>query len=102
MKPLLPTLKEKKRYLKIEIRTPVNKDHSQELLKQLKATLGLFDSAEAGLQKIKKTKQNYIIRCSVKSLPKVKMALLLITKLANEDARLRITKISGILNKIEE
>jgi RNase P/RNase MRP subunit POP5 len=102
MKPLLPTLKEKKRYIAYTIHSTQTVS-GKALLQELRQLLGLFDSAAAGLQHItfnQKTGEG-VFRTSVKSVPKVRAALTLVKKINNTPVRVVTTKVSGILNKVK-
>ena len=105
MKPLLPTLKEKKRYIAYEVQTKdsLQKDCSHALLKELQGLLGVFDGAAAGLQSInydKKT-QRGVLRTSVKVADKVRAVLSMIKQLDGADVRIVTLGVSGILNKTQ-
>lgn len=106
MKPLLPTLKEKKRYLAYEIATqaPLRVDCSRTLIQEIKRMLGLFDSAAAGLQSISYDlgKQQGVLRIATRSVPKVRAALTLITHVNNIDVRITTKGVSGILRKVPQ
>jgi len=102
MKPLLPTLKENKRYLGYEIRSerPIS---ASALLAELTGILGRFDSARAGMQMIKhdsKTGRG-VLRTSVEAAPRVRAAMVLCSSI-NGPARIRILSSSGILNRSVE
>jgi len=105
MKPLLPTLKEKKRYVKYQIitATPLRRDVSGELLDRVTTLLGVFGTAEAGLLSIRydPETQTGILRTSVKALPKIKVALLMTTFLGRTKVCIRTLGVSGILKKTE-
>ncbi len=105
MKPLLPTLKEKKRYVKYQVITasPLRRDVSDELLQRLRRTLGVFGSAEAGLLSIHydTRTQTGVLRTSVAALPKVRAALLLTTFLSRTRVAIRTLGVSGILKKTD-
>ena len=104
MKPLLPTLKEKKRYLAYEITsTKPLAECSHAFIRELQRLLGMFDSAAAGLQSIKYNKktQQGILRTSTKTVPKVRAALTLIQQLNGVHVRIVTKSVSGILNKTE-
>ena len=103
IKPIIPALKEKKRYLVYEIisDSPISKDVSEEIVKKSKEFLGVFDSAKAGIQHVDydvKT-QRGVIRVAVKSLDKMKTSLALINQLNDEEASIRTIGVSGILKK---
>ena len=51
LKPLIPSMRERKRYLAYEIisKESLKKDISSEMIKLVNKTLGLFDSAQSGI-----------------------------------------------------
>ena len=101
MKPLSPTLKEKKRYLMYSVEAQKT-IRPQAILKELQTILGLFESARAGMQSIKFSHNKGVLRVSLESLPKVRAAFTLIQKVQEVPCRIRIHKITGILNKTDE
>lgn len=102
MKPLLPTLKEKKRYVVYELLSeqPVH-GGEKAVLEHLQRTLGLFDGAKAGILPLRYDEklQTGIIRVSNASVDKVKAAILLLTKVNGLTVIARIRGVSGILDK---
>lgn len=105
MKPLLPTLKERQRYITYEVITAskVHEDISDTLLRQISDILGVFGMAEAGILSISydtKT-QTGILRVNHDQVPRVKAALLMITHLGRTQVIVRTTGVSGILKKVK-
>ena len=108
IKGLMPSLKEKKRYLAIKINTfddqkiystrPMN-----ELLEKMRSVLGVFDSAEAGLMPVNfdSTTNIAIIRSSNKMIDKVKASLIFINELGTQQVILSTIKVSGMINKVK-
>ena len=86
IKPLLPSLREKPRYIKYKTEKMLSKDCIYNGIKQFLGELGM---AKAGV----KMMDNNIIRTNSKYVDEVKSALLLIKGL-------NITNVSGLLNKI--
>lgn len=107
MKPLLPTLKEKKRYLVYVIETekheelPKNIHHK--IIHCVEQRIGLFMSAKAGLMHInyEQKTQRGIIKTSVQSTHWVRAALMLITQIEHIPLRITVIGTSGILKKTE-
>lgn len=102
---LLPSLKEKKRYLvyKILAQAPLNQP-DKALLNEITTLLGIYDSAKAGLQLItynKDTKKG-ILRIEVSMVDKVKAILLMITQLNKTEVVVQSTYCTGLLNKAKE
>lgn len=105
MKPLLPTLKEKKRYIVYEVQTkdPLQKDVSRAILRELQTLLGVFDGASAGVNSTSydnKT-QRGVLRISVKGSDKVRAALAMIKQIEETKVRIVTLGISGILKKTQ-
>jgi ribonuclease P/MRP protein subunit POP5 len=104
IKSLLPSLKERKRYLAVKIEAvngTINRNPTEEIIQKLKALLGVFDSADAGLMYLDYDSKNNVsfIKCSAHSLDKVRAALLFITELGVEQVILRSLKASGMVDK---
>ncbi len=103
LKPILPSLKEKKRYLVYEVlsQKPLEKDVSEEILNKTKGFLGIFDSAKAGLQNVEydKKTQRGVIRVTTTQVDKLKTSLALISQLNEEESTIRTIGVSGILKK---
>ncbi len=105
MKPLLPTLKERKRYIVYELlsQKSLGRAPEQAVLDHLRARLGLFDSAKAGILPVRydQKTQSGILRVSHASVDKVKAALLLLTTIGSQQVIPRVRGVSGILKKTE-
>jgi RNase P/RNase MRP subunit POP5 len=104
MKPLLPTLKERQRYIVYEVisASPVQ-DISETLLHKLAEILGVFGMAEAGILSVSydtKT-QTGILRTNHDQVVRVKAALLMITHLGKTQVIIRTRGVSGILKKVK-
>lgn len=98
MKPLLPTLKEKKRYLVYELESEkVISPHA--IIRQVQKILGIFDSAKAGLLHISYENKRGVIKTSLESVTKVRAALTLIKEIDASAVRINVIGTSGILNK---
>lgn len=98
-------MKEKKRYLVYELisKEPLTGNPQQHVLAHLKRTLGLFDSARAGVQPVAWDRQGQTgtLRVSVKGVDAVKAALLLLTEVEGTKVIPRTKGVSGILKKTE-
>jgi len=106
MKGLLPSLRQKKRFIVFKIETENNykfdfKDVSYEILDQLILFLGSIDFSNGGIwllrDKFNKEKQIFYLRVSTKLKNKTIAALLLIDKLQNYNVRIKILGVSGTL-----
>ncbi len=104
LKGLMPSLKEKKRYLRIKIHSEGlnQKNPMNNIIFELKKILGVFDSAMAGLTPVKTDFKNkeVILRTSAKSLDRVRAALLFITNLGTDKVILQTVKTSGTLKAV--
>jgi len=103
LKPVLPSLREKKRYISCDI-LPKQDISFQTLKKEINShllrTLGEIGHSKAGIQYIQHNKK-MIIRTSNKELTSTRAALMLINKINNKKARIKTAKISGILKKLK-
>ncbi|MBW2977297.1 ribonuclease P protein component 2 [Candidatus Woesearchaeota archaeon] len=110
IKTLLPTLKEKKRYLAFEIisEQAVNdfKAVSDQIMSKSLEFLGQLGVAKAGIQILPdcwSTKlQRGVIRVGYKNVDELKSALTFVQKINNKEVILKSVGVSGILNKAKE
>ncbi len=105
MRPLLPTLKERKRYIVYEVISskPLQSDISAALLKNLAEKLGLFDSAGAGLLSVRYDKKTQfgILRCNHQYVNRVKAAMTITIFIGKTRVAIRTLGVSGVLAKTE-
>ncbi len=111
-KVLLPTLKERQRYIVFECitaHTPVHfKDVYDDILMQVQSMLGIFDGAAAGLAPVKyhDAKMRGIIRVTHTSVDKVKTCLGLIHAAGPAGRTVPVTiktiAVSGIAQRAKE
>lgn len=105
-KPLLPTLKEKKRYLLYQLHAQATTGTSagKQLERRLNATLGVFDAAAAGLLTITYDghKKRGIIKTSNDAAGKVRAAMLLIDELDGQPLMAQPLLTTGILQKAKQ
>ena len=87
IKPLLPSLREKPRYIAYKLEKKLNKEYIYDNIKRFLGELGM---AKAGVRVM----DNNIVRTNSKHVDKVKSALLLIKGL-------HIKKVSGLLGKVK-
>ena len=107
LKPLRPSLREKKRYLVYEISgaQEVSFHQLQEaLIVELNKMLGIFDSASAGIMPIKYDKETRrgILRLNHTAVLKVKACFVLLQQLENQPVLVKSLGVSGILKKAKE
>lgn len=108
MKPLYPTLKEKKRYILIKIFSDYRFRFSvieEELKQKLKEFLGETETAKAGIIIFKESwspkSKTFILRVGIKQVDKLKGAITLIKSIKNKPVILSSLKTSGKLNKLK-
>jgi RNase P/RNase MRP subunit POP5 len=103
IKGLMPSLKEKKRYMNIEI-IPFDEDKYigrplNELITKINKNLGIYDAAGAGIIPIDLKNNHALIRVSAKYLDRVKSTLLMISEIGEKKIILKTKKVSGSINK---
>ena len=107
IKPILPSLREKKRYLAFEV---VSKARIRDfatlktaILTSLSSFLGVFNMAKAGTILLEDTwdrkKQRGLIRVNHRYVDDVKFALMRIDKIKRQSIIIRRLGVSGILKK---
>ena len=103
MKPLLPSLREKKRYVVFEIvGNKIDKKKTEkEINSNLLKFLGELGVSRANIKIIGDSWENNkgVIRVKVKYLDELKMSLGLIKKLDNKKVIVNVIGVSGILKK---
>ncbi|MCF8013997.1 hypothetical protein K9K83_06525 [Candidatus Woesearchaeota archaeon] len=105
MKSLLPTLKEKKRYIVFEIVNIEKKTQTNMLTKisqKIQQILGLFDSAEAGLMVVELKKNKGIIRVNNKYVDKTIAAMLFIKEIDDVPVIIKPITTTGLLQKAKQ
>lgn len=118
-KPLLPTLKERQRYVVYSVITELNhenkannKDFSNNfnwisgelIIEELNKLLGIFDGAKAGLMNMGFNKETGkgIVRVTNTHVDKVRVCLGLIRDLNGKKIILNTIYVSGMLNKAKQ
>ncbi len=108
MKPkiLLPSLKEKKRYLAFEVKADTelaHKDARQAIRNEMSKLVGDIGMAKAGLMFLDDWKDNKgILKVNNKSVDEAKAALTMLQKINNKKVIVKSIGVSGILNKIRQ
>jgi ribonuclease P/MRP protein subunit POP5 len=110
LKPILPSLREKKRYLVFEIISENKLDNpsiiSKEITEKCSRFLGEMGMAKAGIlilnDKYNKEKQKGIIKVNNKMLNELKAALCLIKEINNTQVIVKSAGVSGILKKAQD
>ncbi|MBT7902870.1 hypothetical protein HN587_03330 [Candidatus Woesearchaeota archaeon] len=109
MKPLLPSLREKKRYIVYEIISdkPIKdvKSISKAFWRVFSGFLGELGCSEAGIilleDKYNKKNQRGLIRVATKFVDKLKASLAVVEQIDNEDVIVKTIGSSGTLKKAE-
>lgn len=109
IKPVLPSLREKKRYLVFEIISDKKienlSDVSESITRSCHNFLGEMGMAKAGLlilnDKYNKEKQRGIIRVSNKMVDNLRAALCFIKEIDNQKVIVKSVGVSGILRKAQ-
>jgi len=102
-KPLLPTLRTKKRYVvyeKISDKDIKNKDVYNAIISSYKECFGKFGLGEAGIMNSKIYKKNKgILKINHKYVDKLKTAMAMITEIDKKKVIIKTITVSGILKK---
>lgn len=101
-KALLPSLREKKRYLVFEVISEVNlsfKDMKDAIFSGFKELFGLEGLAKAGLEFVEYNQNKGMIRTSTKGLDMLKASFCFVRKINKQDVVLRSLGVSGMLKK---
>lgn len=105
MKPILPSLREKKRYISYEIiaEKPIKREAIIGALNQgLLRFLGEFGSAKAGIMFIENKENKGILKVNNTMVDQVKSGLILIKDINSEKVIIKTTKVSGTLAKLRK
>jgi len=109
-KPLLPSLREKKRYLAFEIVSESKIDDfsavSSQIMVSSKTLIGEIEAAKAGIivmgDKWNKSKQRGIVKVGTKHLKALIASLVMIDKINGKKAMAKSLGVSGMLKKAEK
>ncbi len=99
---LMPTLREKKRYLVYEVLSDDDlsfKDIKESIILSFKDLFGLSGLAKAGLDFLEYDHNKGIVRVSTKGLDMLKASFCFLRKINKHDVILRSLGVSGILKK---
>ncbi len=103
MKPILPSLREKKRYLVYEVETDKKVDFkalTTEIQSSVKALVGELGLAKTGLIALPNWQNNRgILRIVNKEVDTVKAALTLVKEINGEKVIIKSIMVSGLLDK---
>lgn len=104
MKPLLPSLREKKRYVAYEVLAdiPVTQEDAEAAITESARTLmGTLQFSQAAFEPVKWSKQRGIIRVNRQYVNHTKSALALTSTINNKKVLVRSLGISGMIGKAE-
>jgi ribonuclease P/MRP protein subunit POP5 len=104
LKPIIPSLKEKKRYISFEVIS------SEKLTAELVSSaitkssldfLGTLDAGKAGLLVLndKFSNNTGVVKISHKYVDKIRTSMMLVNKIGNQDVMFRTKIVSGTLKK---
>lgn len=107
MKPLLPTLREKKRYLVFEVlsksRIKAFNEVAKAIIKSYHSFSGDLGLAKAGVMimpdKWNENKQRGMISANHSSVNELRAGMLFVNNINNQPASIRTVGLSGIMNK---
>lgn len=109
LKPLIPILRTKKRFIKIKIQSKQKfnfKEISDKLQEEILFYIGAIDYSKAGIwflkDKFNEKEQELVIKCATKYKDKTIAAIALIDSIDNKDAKASIIKVSGTLKGLEK
>ena len=109
IKPLMPSLREKKRFLVFQVEAPegITPDQvSNAVMDSFHNLFGVSGCAEAGLlmltNKYQQKTQKGMIRVNHRNVDKLRTALCFVRQIGNERATIRSVGLSGILQKAEK
>lgn len=104
--PLRPAMRENKRYLAFELITekPFQGEADRILIRRINEILGVFNSAKAGLMKVKYNPkvQRGLMRVDRAFVDHIRTCFIMIKHLNNQPVLLRTLRVSGMLNKAGE
>jgi ribonuclease P/MRP protein subunit POP5 len=104
---LLPTLKERQRYLVYSIKIAGNAAVpriNEQIIRECNSLLGVFDAGKAGIMNVKYDDliKKGILRVENKYVDKIKVCLGMITAIQDKRMNIDCIYVSGMLNKAED
>ncbi|MEM3127035.1 MAG: Rpp14/Pop5 family protein [Candidatus Woesearchaeota archaeon] len=107
VKPLLPSLKERKRYLGFKVisneKITDSEAVSREIWEKVLENMGTFEAAKAGVwvlsESYDKKDQTGVIRVNNKYVDQLKASLMFVEKIEDKDVVIKSINVSGMLNK---
>ena len=106
LKHLLPSLREKKRYIVYEVqtKTPITRiEAKKEVSNKMKQFIGELGTAQAGLMHLKDWQDNKgIIKVNAQHVDHAKASLSLIKTINEKKVTVKSVAVSGIINKLRK
>lgn len=109
LKPLMPTLRQKKRFIKVRIESNVKynfKELSENLIEEIIFYFGAVDFGKSGIwilrDKFDYDKQEIVLKVGVKMKDKLVGVLALIKKINTSNVKLSIIRVSGTFKGLEK
>ena len=109
LKPLQPTLRTKKRFVKVRVESKKKFDFKQisdKLADELLFYIGAIDYSKAGVwflkDKFDEKNQELVIKAATKYKDKVIAALALVEEIGGVDVKVSIVRVSGTLKGLEK
>lgn len=109
LKPLIPVLRQKKRFVKVQIISSKKftfKEISEDLIENLILYLGAIDFGKNGIwilkDKFDEKNQTIILKVSTKFKDRLVGVLALINKIAKTECKLNVLRVSGTLKGVEK
>ena len=102
LKPLMPSLKERNRYLVLEVVSETKIDDKrlkESIITSVLKFLGELELAKAGLKIIDLKNNKIIIKATHLYVDKIKTALILIKKIDNKNIIIKTVNVTGSLKK---
>ena len=102
IKGILPTLREKKRYVSYKIisENTINMDRALEIIKsKILSFMGILNYGKAGIMFLSSRNSN-VIKVKSNFLDQLRTSLILIKEIDGNDVIIKTTNVSGILKKL--
>ena len=104
IKPLSPTLRERKRYLAFEVISEKSLDQksiSKAIMQNTQEFIGTLGASKAGLKFMKFNDQRGLIKVTHRNLDKLRASLSIISQIEGQDVIVQTLGASGTLKKAE-
>lgn len=102
IKPILPSLREKKRYIAYEVISAKEVDHKKAITHETKSFLGELGLAKSNMMLIDHHKSGGVIKVNNKYVDHIKSALTLVRVVDSQNAIIKTIKVSGMLERAKK